>query len=225
MGERAAIELGGVALELLGERAVWWAAERTVFVADVHLGKSAAYRASGVPAPEATTARDLDRLGALLARTGAGRLVVLGDLVHSHHWSGGATRAAVDAWVGAHRGVEVWCVLGNHDRGAGGLPAGIAAHAEPWSLGPLTLVHDPALARAGEPTLAGHLHPAVRLGGGPAGSGMRAACFWQTGMTLVLPAFGSFTGSGVVRARAGDRAWAVEGGVIVEARGRAGARV
>jgi len=60
-------------------------------------------------------------------------------------------------------------------------------------------VHDPAHARPGDPTLAGHLHPAVRLA--PRRSlrpALRAACFWLTPRLAVLPAFGGFTGTRLV---------------------------
>ena len=43
--------LAGEAVELLPERALHWIRERTLFVADVHLGKAAAFRAGGVPVP------------------------------------------------------------------------------------------------------------------------------------------------------------------------------
>ena len=40
-------------LTLLPERAVWREASRTLFVADVHIGKAAAFRAAGLPRPPA----------------------------------------------------------------------------------------------------------------------------------------------------------------------------
>ena len=73
----------GEQVELLAERALHWPAARTLFVADVHLGKAAAFRAGGVAIPRGATASDLERLSALLARTGAARLVVLGDFLHA----------------------------------------------------------------------------------------------------------------------------------------------
>ena len=46
-------------VELLAERALHWPAARTLFVADVHLGKAAAFRAGGVAIPRGATANDL----------------------------------------------------------------------------------------------------------------------------------------------------------------------
>ncbi len=70
-------------LVLLPQRAVFDPAERTLFVADVHFGKAAAFRALGAPVPKGTTADNLARLTALMEATGAARLVVLGDLLHA----------------------------------------------------------------------------------------------------------------------------------------------
>ena len=55
-----ATALCGEQVELLALRALHWPRERTVFVADVHLGKAAAFRAGGVPLPRGSTAADLD---------------------------------------------------------------------------------------------------------------------------------------------------------------------
>lgn len=50
---------------------------------DVRLGKATSLRAGGVPVPRGATATDLDRLDALVQRTGSRRLVVLGDFIHA----------------------------------------------------------------------------------------------------------------------------------------------
>src|SRR5687768_1975535 len=76
---RLVTNLAGERVELLASRALLWPAQATLFVADVHLGKAAAFRAGGVPVPRGATGADLQRLSALVASTGARRLVVLGD--------------------------------------------------------------------------------------------------------------------------------------------------
>ena len=47
---------GGVELQLLAGKAAWWPAERTLLVADAHIGKAVSFRRLGVPVPEATNA-------------------------------------------------------------------------------------------------------------------------------------------------------------------------
>ena len=75
--------LAGESVELLAERAIHWPGGHTLFVADVHLGKAAAFRAGGVAIPRGATAHDLARLDGLIERTRARRLVVLGDFLHA----------------------------------------------------------------------------------------------------------------------------------------------
>ena len=50
------IDVAGVHLELLADRAVWLAATRTLLIADLHLGKAQSFRRAGVPVPSGTTA-------------------------------------------------------------------------------------------------------------------------------------------------------------------------
>jgi uncharacterized protein len=77
------IELAGERVVLLPERALLWSRAATLFVADVHVGKAATLRAAAYAIPCGTTTGDLDRLGAAIKRSGARRLVVLGDLLHA----------------------------------------------------------------------------------------------------------------------------------------------
>ena len=59
--------LCGERVRLHPERALHWPAGDALFVADVHLGKAASFRASGVPLPRGSTQADLTRLSSLLA--------------------------------------------------------------------------------------------------------------------------------------------------------------
>ena len=76
-------DIAGEQLVLLPERAAYWRRVQTLLVADPHFGKAAAFRAAGVPVPRGTTTGSLARLDAALARTGATRIVFLGDFLHA----------------------------------------------------------------------------------------------------------------------------------------------
>src|SRR5258708_21848410 len=97
------VTLAGERVELFAERALYWPRGRTLFVADVHLGKAAAFRAGGVPLPGGTTAGDLARLARLIAATRAERLVVLGGFLHAAAGRTDAPARAVSAWRRRHR--------------------------------------------------------------------------------------------------------------------------
>lgn len=192
------IELVGHALSLLAERAAWHAASRTLFVADLHLGKSATFRARGLPVPAGTTQENLQRLGELVRRHAAERVVFLGDLLHSKHAQRAAAIAPLHAWRAAHAALRCVLVRGNHDSHAGDPPPSLGFDIvdEPWPVdgaAGLVACHHPQRAAAGT-VLAGHWHPAITLRG-PARDRQRLACFCLVDGLLVLPAFGAFTGS------------------------------
>jgi len=115
--------LCGERVSLHPERALHWPAAGTLFVADVHLGKAAAFRAGGVPLPRGSTQADLARLSSLLASTGAARLVVLGDFLHARAGRVAALDASFKAWRATHAPLQVVLVRGNHDDRAGDPPS------------------------------------------------------------------------------------------------------
>jgi DNA ligase-associated metallophosphoesterase len=203
------ILVGGQPLSLLAGKAAFVAASRTLLVADAHIGKAVSFRALGVPVPRGTTNETLVGLTALVAATGARRIVFLGDFLHSRHAHAATTLAAVAAWREAHRALELVLVRGNHDDRAGDPPAqlGMRVVDEPLPLGGLALCHHPRRL-AGAYVLAGHLHPCVGVGG-RAWDHLRLPCFWFGDDVGVLPAFGAFTGMHPIRAATGDRVFAI----------------
>lgn len=218
-----AIDAAGERLWLLPGHAVHWPAARTLFAADVHLGKAASFRALGQPVPTGTTAGNLARLDAVLASVDAGRLVFLGDLLHARAAHNPALRQAVREWRARHAHLDLVLVRGNHDDHAGDPPAewSVEVVDEPWALGPLRGFHHPPAAAAAVDTdtdadtfwLAGHEHPVCHLQGS-AHDHLRLPCFVRRAGGLVLPAFGEFTGGMAVRADGGQRLYPVGGGRV-----------
>lgn len=185
------LDAAGETLWLLPEGAVWWPAARTLFVADLHLGKGAAFRVQGQPVPAGSSARTLARLHGLMAAHGAARLVVLGDFWHGAQ---GLVPRLLDAVADFGRRVPTVLVLGNHDRPIhpAGLPLQVVQGVMP--LGPLTAAHEPPPPGSPGFTLAGHWHPAVLIAS-RAGDRLRRPCFARYPHALVLPAFGGLTGA------------------------------
>jgi uncharacterized protein len=212
------VDVRGEQVQLFAERAAYWTRASTLLVADPHFGKAATFRAAGIPVPRGTTADGLIRLDALLARTGARRIVFLGDFLHAREGRVPATLAAVRAWRESHDGVEMLVVRGNHDRHAGDAPPelGIASINGPVVEPPFVFAHHPAVSDAGY-VLAGHLHPSVDLTG-PGRQHARLPCFWLASTGAVLPAFGDFTGLSSVTPVVGDRVFVVAGSDVIEAR-------
>jgi DNA ligase-associated metallophosphoesterase len=207
------VQAAGETLWLLPGRAVWWPARRTLFIADLHLGKAATFRQGGQPVPAGTTRGNLDRLGALLREHAAESLVVLGDFVHAPEALTASVLGSLAAWRAAFPTLHVTLVRGNHDRRAGDPPAslGLAVVDEPFSIGPLAACHHPQ-AVPGALALAGHVHPVVRLHG-RGRDRLRLPCFLLDAQQLLLPAFGEFTGGWEVAREEGQQVFVVGDGV------------
>jgi DNA ligase-associated metallophosphoesterase len=204
------LELPPAHLVLMPERAVFEPASHTLFVADIHLGKAAVFRARGIPVPHGTSGTTLERISQAVARSGATRLVVLGDFLHAKESQARSTMAALAAWRSAHAGLSCLVVEGNHDRHAGQVQSafGFETLGGPYVAGALRCVHDPADAPVpGLWTLAGHVHPVVRLRGRH--DSLRMPCFWLRDRVLTLPAFGEFTGGFELVPGAQDRVFVV----------------
>ncbi len=229
------IDLCGESLWLLPEKAIYWPARRTLIVSDLHIGKAAAFRAAGVPVPEQTTAGTLDRLTRAVERTGAVCILCLGDLLHARSGRTQAALETVAGWRARHAGIGFVLVRGNHDAHSGDPPAewAVACVDEPWDDGagevgageggagegvvvashPFSFRHKPGVT-PGRYTLAGHIHPAVALDGGGR-QRLTLPCFHFGPQLGVLPAFGEFTGTALMRRAAGDRVYVVAGERVV----------
>ncbi len=212
------IELAGHPLDLRADRSVWWPARRTAFVADVHLGKDQVFRRSGVPIPAEVLDAELAALDAVLAGTGAERLIVLGDWVHAAPDDDDGWPHAVERWRRHHAELELVLVAGNHDRG-------LTEWLERWRmqdwadgarLDGLALMHEVDL-DAPPAGLSGHVHPVVRLG--PRGDRVRLTAFARRADHLILPAFGRFTGGGEGLERAGWTFYGIAGDRVVDLSG------
>ena len=192
------INVAGTTLICLWQRMLWWPTERTLFVADVHLGKAASFRAAGVALPSGHSEHDLRRISALVKAHGATHLVILGDMVHNRSSYTETLDHNFRLFRADHPDLAVTLVRGNHDRHAGDAPAawGLNIVAEPYRLGPFACCHEPSRALGCGFELAGHLHPALRL----RGRRDRATlpCFWRCPGGIILPAFGSLTGNHAV---------------------------
>jgi DNA ligase-associated metallophosphoesterase len=211
--------VAGERLQMFSQKALYWPGQATLFIADFHLGKAASFRSAGIPLPSGTTTEMTGRLASIVAATGARRIVFLGDFLHSKAGRAVKTLARFALWREAHRDLALTLVRGNHDEHAGDPPAewGITCVAEGAALGPFILAHHPQ-PRAKGYTLAGHLHPAVWLSE-QGGSGVRLPCFWFGPALGVLPAFGAFTGSALVRPRRGDQVFVVADDQVLPVRG------
>lgn len=214
MGQPLPIPCAGEILWLLPERALWWPAERVLWVADLHLGKAAAFRAQGQPVPSGTTCENLARLSRLLAHYDPLQLVFLGDFLHAAASRTPAVLSALAAWRARHAGLCCTLVRGNHDSHAGDPPPslGFSVVDEPHTMGPFAACHHPQ-AHPGHFVLAGHVHPVLNVRG-PGRDWLRLPCFCVEAGLCVLPAFGEFTGGWNVGAAPGRQLYPMGAGRV-----------
>lgn len=198
------VSIGGTTVWLLADRAAFVPSTRSLLVADVHVGKAATFRRLGVPVPGGTTRATLERLGALLARLPVRNLFFLGDLLHGPAARDPGRLDEFGRWRDTYREVSMTLIVGNHDARSGRLPSSLAIESvdEAIEHAGVRLAHEPDVADRCF-TLAGHLHPAIRLGGRV--DSIRLPCFWLRQACGVLPAFGEFTGGWTIRREPGDR--------------------
>ena len=205
----------GEALDLLVQRALFWPRTRTLLVADVHLGKGAAFRRAGLAIPAGSSATDLARLEALIDTLRPERLRVLGDLFHARlheaeHWF-----ADFSAFRRRHAALCIEVLRGNHDRTPERAPREWSLHWIEGAMveGPFVFAHEPREDARGY-VLAGHLHPVLRLRS--ATDAMRLPVFWWRSHSAVLPSFGAFTGGHPIARESGDRVHAVTPDAVIE---------
>ncbi|WP_278929671.1 ligase-associated DNA damage response endonuclease PdeM [Pseudomonas qingdaonensis] len=201
------IDVHGEQLLLLGDKALYWPARRVMLVADVHIGKAAAFRAQHLPVPRGTTQSTLQRLDRLLTSYPCEELIVLGDFLHARTGRAAATLERVRQWRERHARLKITLIRGNHDLHAGDPPEGLRIDVldSPLLLGPFALQHQPE-PHATHLVLAGHVHPVYVLRG-RARQRLRLPCFVIGERLGLLPAFGDFTGGWAVQPQPGERVY------------------
>lgn len=176
---------------VLRDRALYVPDERTLVLADVHLGRD---RASNVQLPLGERRDLLDRLEALLSRFEPREVVVAGDLLHSFDRLPRAverslreTEALID-----DAGARLVVTRGNHDSMLGSVFDRVVSE---YAVGDLLVCHGhehPRSEAGASGTVIGHVHPAITI------EGRKHPCYLRgptdEGETLVLPAFTRLAG-------------------------------
>lgn len=182
------LHFAGHIFEPLLSGALFWRAESMLLVADLHFEKFSSYAKRGQLLPPYDTGLTLRRLERDLDATRAERVVSLGDSFHRDE----GTTTLVDAdrlRLMALLGRSHWTwIAGNHDPAPHALGGVCVSGLEHRGI---ALTHEPR--RNASATIAGHLHPAATVVAN--GAGTRRPCFVHDGRLLLLPAYGSGTGS------------------------------
>lgn len=176
---------------LTNQRVLYWPAEKALVLSDLHIGKSAHFRRSGIAIPSAVQKDDLNQLSKLIEHYHPQQLLVVGDLFHAGKNS---DFSLFGAWRTAHSEVKITLIKGNHDR----LKSEIYddfhidccnAHLD---IRHFRLIHEPTKCD-GFFCISGHIHPGVFIKH-RAKQHLKLPCFQLEKSQLILPAFSKFTG-------------------------------
>lgn len=190
---------------LLPEKAIWWPAQQTLILADLHLGKSMHFRKAGIPLPLLSQQKDFVVLEKLLQTPQLKQVLFLGDLFHSSYNSDWELLGQL---ISQHQHLRYTLVQGNHD----------ILHENQYKrfgfevfdflhVGPFLFTHEP-VENPSAYNVYGHIHPGVRLAGG-GGQKLRLPCFFFSEKYAVLPSFGKLTGLFALAPKKTDRIFAI----------------
>lgn len=199
MASSLRLDWAGISLQLHADHSIEWPSGE-LLIADVHLGKAMHFRKHGLGVPQAIAEAELQRLNDLLEAHPTRKLIILGDLFHS------APNAEWDMflqWLENHPELEVLVVLGNHDAHLKKPLHPRMQIAAQWALNGIQLQHQPEETED-VAIICGHIHPAYRLKGRGKQS-LTLPCFFISRHTLILPAFGRFTGKHILQPMAGQK--------------------
>src|SRR5204862_4638420 len=104
--------IGTQHLIMSNERTLFWENEKTLIVADLHVGKTGHFRKAGIGVPAGVYKDDLHRLLAQILFFKAEKLIIVGDLTHS------IANLEMDLfrkWRKDFSTLDVHLVKGNHD--------------------------------------------------------------------------------------------------------------
>lgn len=210
--QQITIECNHMPVVLRGDGTAFLSETSTLLVADMHLGKDASFRTSGIPVPAGMNEASLEQLTLAIDALKPKELVVLGDLIHDRNSMTESLSDLFAQWAKRHHKVEFILVRGNHDRH-------VATFPKAWRLQEctelerdrVTLCHEVS-ARNARFEIGGHLHPVVQVGRGA--DRMRTPCFVAEDRLLILPAFGPFKGGLLQKSKRGRKIFAMQDGVV-----------
>ena len=197
------------------ERVMYWEKEKTLIIADLHIGKTGHFRKSGIPVPQNVFKEDLLRLFSQVLFFKAEKLIIAGDLSHS---KSNKELDLFKKWRNDLDALEMVLVNGNHDILEENWYSEMRIETKDClDIGPFSFCHDPAdvsIKDEAHYAFCGHLHPGIHIRGRGRQS-LQFPCFYFGNNIGILPAFSRFTGFVNVAAQKGENVFAiVENGIM-----------
>lgn len=193
-------------------KAIYWPAQKTLICSDVHIGKAEHFRKNGIALPKLVNSNNFWNLSILFDQLKPDRWLVLGDLMHStinKEWDD------LSDFLGNYPSISLHLVRGNHELYRDSVYKELNFEvSEVLNKSSFCFSHESIEnLEDGFFNFHGHIHPAVRLRG-TAGQSLRLPCFYKTSNKLILPSFGSFTGSHTIKPKKDDGIYVIAGNEV-----------
>lgn len=204
----------GEELVLSNERAIYWERKKTLIVSDLHIGKSAHFRKSGIQVPGTIGLTDLQRLSKLMEHFKPDTIIVTGDMFHNKINS---DANALIEWRKNYPELKLILIKGNHDelKNSDYEALNIQVFSKELIIEPFRFIHDKPEKTDQYFNITGHIHPGVALYG-KARQRLKFPCFYFGEHCAILPAFSLFTGLYLLKPESGDRFFAITPTKVVE---------
>ena len=183
------IRFGGQTFRLLPEGCAYWPSQHMIIVSDLHLEKGSSFLASGVFIPPHDSCETLERLSAVLNTYTPEHLMFLGDSFHDEAAYNRLDDKCRRQFSDLCNDYKVIWIEGNHEKGF--VPKGLTSH-ESLDIEGLVFRHIAEKSNQ-KFEISGHYHPCATIR--HKGKAMRKRCFVESDKRLILPAFGTYTGS------------------------------
>lgn len=174
--------------------AVFWEKESKLLISDIHLGKVSHFRKFGMAIPRKVIYKNFQLLQETLDYFKPKQVIFLGDLFHSSlnlEW------VFFEDFVNESE-TNFVLVMGNHDIISRDKYRKIGVQIyDKLIFDKFLFTHYPQ-EEDNYFNFAGHIHPAIRLKGKGRQS-LKLPCFFKKKNQMILPAFGEFTGSHVLK--------------------------
>lgn len=184
------ILFSGEKLLLTNQRIIFWESQKTIILSDLHIGKAAHFRKSGIAISSEILVDDLKKLELLIHHFEAEKVIIVGDLFHAGY------NSDLDLFKNWRDQFprEFILIKGNHDR----LKCehyenlGIICEENQLQISNITFIHEPKNSEENTFYISGHIHPGFVLKG--KNERLRLPCFAVSERQIILPAFSKFTG-------------------------------
>lgn len=197
-------------LWLSAERCIYWEEQRTLILADLHLGKTGHFRKAGIGVPQTVFKEDMQRLVNTVQFFKPEQLIIVGDMFHSES---NKELELFSKWRKDFSALAVRLIKGNHDilQDEWYKATAIDVHTDELITEHFVFRHDynmPLQENNSKYFFCGHLHPGVYIKG-MARQSLKLPCFHFAVNCCTLPAFSRFTGLATVTRQRQDKVFAI----------------